>query len=124
MAVVLCISSDASLATTRRWILEHAGHRVVAASNVHDVERACMTEPIDVAVIGQGVPRSERQRIRDLVRNRCPTAKLLELYLPGDGKFLKDADDWMELPADPPAELAERVSQLACKRRCATSANE
>ena len=117
MATVLSISSDDALATTRRLILEEAGHRVVTAFTVHEVERACSAETFDVALIGQGLPRGERLRARELLRTQCPTAKVLELYLARHGKALADADDWMEVPSDTPAELAQRVSALASRKR-------
>ncbi len=113
MAVVLCISTDEALATTRRMILEKAGHRVVTAYDLRQAEQACSREPIEVAIVGQGVPARERQRVRELLRSGCPTAKVLELYLPWVGKLLPDADDWLEVPSDAPAQLAERVSALA-----------
>jgi hypothetical protein len=113
MAVVLCISADESLAMTRRMILQKAGHRVLTVFTVPEAEQACSAQPIDVAVIGQGVPHRERVRIRDLIRNLCPSAKLLELYVPSLGKTIPDADDWLEVPGVAPAELGERVSTLA-----------
>ena len=112
MALVLCISADKALATTRQLILEKAGHRVVTAYTVQEVELACQ-QPIDVAVIGQAVPARERLRIHHLVRTECPRAKILELYLPSVGRTLPDADDAMLVPSDAPAELAQRVSALA-----------
>ncbi len=117
MALVLCISADKALATTRQAILEKAGHRVVTAFTVQEVERACREQPIDVAVIGQAVPARERLRIHQLVRAQCPTAKILELYLPSIGRTLPEADDAMLVPSDTPAELAQRVSALAGERQ-------
>jgi hypothetical protein len=113
MAVVLCVSADESLATTRRMILQKAGHRVLTVFTVPEVEQACSMESIEVAVIGQGVPHRERQRICDLIRSLCPSAKLLELYIPSLGKSVPDADDWLEVPSVAPAELGQRVSTLA-----------
>ncbi len=121
MAIVLCISTDEALAVTRRMILEKAGHRVVTVFTIPEIERACGTEPVEVAIIGQGVPGRERQRIRDVLRSDCPTAKVLELYLPWVGRLLPDADDWLEVPSDEPAELGEKVSALALGRRKATN---
>jgi DNA-binding response OmpR family regulator len=113
MAVVLCVSSDDLLAQTRRLILERAGHRVITAFGTRDVEQACASGQFDVAVIGQGVPRDERIRVRALLRSECPAAKVLELYLPSAGKSLTDADDWLVVPAEMPAELATKVKILA-----------
>ena len=110
MAVVLSFSSDDVLAETRRLILEQAGHRVITAFTLHEVEEACAAPKLDVAVIGQGVPRNERLRVGALVRAKCPGAKLLELYLPNAGKSLPDADDWLLVPAETPSELATKVS--------------
>jgi hypothetical protein len=110
---VLCVSSDDLLAKTRRLILEQAGHRVLTAFTVRDIEDACASDKPDVAVIGQGVPHNERLRVESLVRTKCPGAKLLELYLPSSGKSLPDADDWLVVPAETPRELATKVSILA-----------
>jgi DNA-binding NtrC family response regulator len=110
MAVVLCFSTDDVLAKTRRLILERAGHSVITAFTLREAEQACDAAKVDVAVIGQGVPRDERLRVGALVRSKCPAAKLLELYLPTAGKSLPDADDWLVVPAETPSELATKVS--------------
>jgi DNA-binding NtrC family response regulator len=113
MAVVMCLSTDDTLSQTRRMILESAGHRVLSVKNVPEAERACAEYPVDVAVIGQGVPRAERVRVFDLVRKHCPNAKVLELYRPSDGKALTSADAWLEVPVSVPPALAQKVSELA-----------
>ena len=109
----MCVSTDDTLSQTRRMILESAGHRVLSVKNVPEATRACAENAVEVAVIGQGVPRAERVRVFDLLRKQCPTAKILELYRPTDGKALAAADDWLEVPVSTPPRLAERVAQLA-----------
>jgi hypothetical protein len=45
----------------------------------------------------------------------------LELFVPSTGKMLSEADDWLEVPARIPGDLAERVSLLASKPSGASS---
>jgi hypothetical protein len=56
-----------------------------------------------------------KQHVFDLIQQHCPTAKVLELYSPELGKALKDADDWLEVPAQFPSDLAVHVQRLAVK---------
>jgi len=113
MARVLSVGADKPLMATRKMILEGAGHTVVTATNVHEVEAACASVPFQVAVIGQNVIPAEKQRAFDLIRERCPTAKILCLYNTLSGRVLPDADDWLEVPANSAGELAEHVDKLA-----------
>ena len=98
---------------TRKMILERAGHRVTPVLSEPELVRACANDHFDVAVVGQGVSRNEKPRIFKLVRERCPEAKVLELYTVDTGKVLVEADDWLEVPATIPSEFAERVAALA-----------
>ena len=60
---------------------------------------------------------NEKRRIVHLVRERCPSAKVLELFTVASGKVLDDADDWLQVPTGVPPELADRVNALAKKKR-------
>ena len=117
MARVLCIGVEKQLIETRKRILEASGHTVVTATNQVELVRACKEHAVEVAVIGQAIPRKEKRRVLSLVREHCPMAKVLELYPPSTGKVLNDADDWIEVTSDVPPQLAERVSALAVQRR-------
>ncbi len=56
----------------------------------------------------QGLPQRHEQQIRvgslsrilRLVRQHCPSAKILELLASTTGKILAEADNWMEVPSD------------------------
>lgn len=96
-------------------VLERAGHRVMSAMGEHDLVALCTRYSFDVAVIGQGIPPPEKQRVLRLIREHCPKLKVLELFLPSQGKMLPDADDWLEAPVSPPGNLAERVAALTAK---------
>jgi len=113
MALVLCTGVDFALVRTRQLILQRAGHTVVIAMNESAVVSACEQHEFDVAVIGQTVSSQTKRQLGSLVRQHCPTAKVLELYRFSLGKVLEDADEWLEVPVDVPQELAERVSALA-----------
>jgi len=113
LARVLCAGVDDVLLRTRKMMLEHGGHSVSTASSEPQVRDACLEQSFDVAVIGQAVLLPVKQRLLALVRQHCPNAKVLELYAPYQGKALRDADDWLEVPAAVPPDLVERVSALA-----------
>jgi len=113
MALVLCTGDDRTLLKTRRLILERDGHKVVTATNQQEVVDACKHQKFAVAVVGQGLPLQSKQQIFEVIRQKCKTAKILELYSPYSGKILEQADSWLAVPADVPQELAERVSELA-----------
>jgi CheY-like chemotaxis protein len=113
MALVLCTGIDKTLLETRALILEKAGHTVVTASDEKTMLAACDNHSFDVVVIGQTVSPKMKGRVAGLIREHCPSAKILELYQPHTGKMLDDADSWLIVPADVPRDLADRVEQLA-----------
>jgi CheY-like chemotaxis protein len=115
MALVLCTGVDPVLIKTRQLILERAGHEVVAAMDERAVKTACEQHMFDVAVIGQAVSVRVKRQIMTVIRKYCATAKILELYRFSTGRILEDADSWLEVPADVPQQLAERVTALANK---------
>jgi CheY-like chemotaxis protein len=115
VALVLCTGIDPSLLRTRKLILEKAGHTVVTASDQRDVVAACKNHEFNVAVIGQTVSTKSKRSISSLVRQNCPSAKILELYQANHGPALPagEADAWLEVPTDVPQDLAAQVSKLA-----------
>lgn len=98
---------------TRAMILERAGHTVITAKGKIELETVCHDTRFDVAVIGQVISSDMKRTFSKLIRNNCPTAKILELYSPHEGRQLPDADAWLEVPADVPDDLASRVEELA-----------
>jgi len=114
MALVLCTGSDETLLRTRKLILECAGHQVVLAKNPAAIEQACARNDFHVVVLGQTLVGPEKRRIAAFARRACRSAKILELHMPGQAfKAVPDADDWLEVPAQVPQELAARVTALA-----------
>jgi hypothetical protein len=73
---------------------------------------ACQENRFDVAVVGQVISNVQKQHVFDLVRQHCPTAKVLELYSPVRGVALRDADGWLEVPAQVPTDPAAHVEKL------------
>jgi hypothetical protein len=114
-AVVLCIGADEGLMSARRLILEKAGHRVFQASSSSAAARHCAEHAIEVAVIGQAVPAPEKQRAFDLIREKCPQAKILELHDRATRPFLKSADRRLAV-SEWPGELPDVVSELVASR--------
>lgn len=115
MAVVLCTGVDKVLLRTRALILESAGHHVIGAVSEAEVIAACKQHHFDVVVVGQAMHPAQKKRVFDLARQTCPTAKVLELFHAAKGKTLPAADGWLEVPTDVPADLAEKVTELAGK---------
>jgi hypothetical protein len=113
MAVVLCTGSELVLMETRKLILQGAGHRVVTVTNPSDISSACKEHVFDVAVIGQSTSAKSKRSIASLIRMHCPSAKILELYPANQSPAIDDADSWLEVPAQVPQELAQRVNELA-----------
>ena len=116
MALVLCTGVDPVLLRTRQLILENAGHTVAPASGEHEIRAVCSKQKIDVAVIGQNIPPTVKARMVELVREYCPGAGILELCPQYASKTLKDADAWLEMPADP-EELVNAVNSLAMGKK-------
>jgi hypothetical protein len=111
MALVLSIGTDVVLTQTRQLILEREGHSVISVIDEKSLASACEVYEFDVAVLGQGLSAQMKRRATDLVRHHCPNVKVLELHL--TGRALDDADSWLQVPAQMPQELAERVTELS-----------
>src|SRR6185312_13831038 len=112
MARVLCTGWDKGLLETRALILRSAGHEVHQARTHAEVLSACEQAHFDVAVIGQTVTNRMKRVICSFVKEHCPDVKILELYQPHLGKAVEDADAWLEVPAEIPTDLAQRVGEL------------
>src|SRR5690349_12264766 len=110
MAMVLCTGTDRALMQTRAMILERAGHTVIPAIDEPQLIDACSKVSFDVALIGHSVPEFEKARVLRLIREYCPKTKVLELFIPSQGKKLAGADDWLEGPIPHPNDLVERVA--------------
>ncbi len=113
MANVLCTGSNRTLMETRAYMLQEAGHDVVLATSEPELLDACKKSKFAVAVIGQGLSNEQKLRVGELVRNGCPGALILELYIPSVGKALPDADAWLETLSPRPESFVQRVNQLA-----------
>jgi CheY-like chemotaxis protein len=117
LATVLCTGSDKVLMQTRAMILEQAGHKVIPTMNEKDLVAACKKHRFDVAVIGQGLSHNMKHKVVGLVRQNCPTARILELFNVSDGRGVHDADDWLLVPHQFPEHLVERVTALAERKK-------
>jgi CheY-like chemotaxis protein len=115
MALVLCTGVDAALMKTRQLILEHAGHTVVPACDERAIRAACRAHSIDIAVIEQTMPRFQKLRAFDIVRESCPSAKVLELTAPYAARLLDRADAWLEMPAPSPQVFVDAVNGLVAR---------
>jgi DNA-binding response OmpR family regulator len=111
---VLNTGTDNTLIQARAAALKQSGHAVVSVTNEIDLLDACKRTRFDVAVIGQALSAMPKQRVLSLVRTHCQKVLILELYTAREGKILRDADDWLEVPAEIVGdELVERVTALS-----------
>ena len=74
--------------------------------------KACPRHAFHVAVVGQEETPENKKSVFALVRQHCPSTKILEVYAIEVGRTLKGADDWLALPKQEPTELIERVATL------------
>ena len=116
MAQVLCTGVDRVLMETRKLVLQHAGHNVVGVMDARDLVAICQRHQFDIAVIGQAMSSKSKKAIAALIREHCPSVRILELYPEYQAKTLDDADSWLEVPADKPEALAKRVNELAAQK--------
>ena len=116
MAEVLCTGVDRVLMETRKLLLQQAGHNVIGVTDARDLVAICQGRHFDIVVIGQAMSSNSKRAIAALIREHCPSAKILELYPTYQQKTLDDADSWLEVPADVPAELGKRVTEMAAHK--------
>ena len=84
------------------------------AYDLREVIAACKGRGFAVAVLSQVLPMQEKQRINEIVRQLCPTAKILELHnaiVPD----LPDAQGHLRVATSQPEGLVEAVNVLAGK---------
>lgn len=117
MALVLYSGFDLALLETRKMILEQAGHTVITAENQSAVAAACKQYVFDVAVIGQSISAKSKKSTASIIREQCPSARILELHASHQSRAVDFADSWLEVPADVPQDLADRVTQLTMKAK-------
>lgn len=122
MATVLCTGSNGGITSTRKLILEEAGHTVVAAMSSPEIIAACHDFQFHVAVIGESGHSERSLEWAALIRERCPGVKIVEIYPPQLGASLPSSDARLESP-DVGAKLADRVAELS-KREPAAPNNE
>ncbi len=113
MALVLVIDADEGELARIAAALEAAGHWVVTATLEPVAIAACSQNPFAVAVIGAAVPAPEKHRAFNVVREHCPSAKIVELYRPGSSPVLTEADAALPATADLATELPRRLAASA-----------
>lgn len=112
MARILCTSTDKKLLKTRRLVLEHDGHSVALATSEEGARQLCERCTFDLAIIGHTHTLAEKRAIHGAVRQHCPGARVLEIYIRSTGKVFPDANDWLDIAAETMPELRLRVAAL------------
>src|SRR5258708_14185308 len=76
MAEIVVVGTSEAVITTRRAILERAGHQVTLARDLREVIAGCEQGRFDVVILGQSLPSQEKHRVSDTVSKLCPGVKI------------------------------------------------
>jgi hypothetical protein len=117
VALVLCTGIDPELLASRKLILEGDGHTVVSTMDQRELEKACAEQNFDIAIIGEAMSPKVKRWASQLIREKCPSSRMLELYPFYAGRSLTDVDAWLAMPREHPEEFKEVVNSLAPQRR-------
>jgi hypothetical protein len=112
VALVLCTGIDPELLATRKLILELDGHTVVSTMNQRELEKVCAEQNFDIAIIGEAMSPKVKRWASQLIRENCPSSRVLELYPYYANRSLTDADAWLGMPREHPEEFKEVVNSL------------
>ncbi len=123
MANVITVGANEAVLTTRKAILEKAGHDVVVARDLREIIAACSTRGFDVGVIGQSLPPQEKLRVREILLELCTGIKILEFHN-GIAPDLKTRDAHLGVADSTPEDLVQTVERLARVRRRRAKASE
>jgi CheY-like chemotaxis protein len=111
MAKILHVGTSEAVMTTRRAILERAGHEVTLARNMREVIAGCERESFDVAIVSQSLPAQEKNRVTGTVLELCKGAKILE-YHDAIAPDVPTADAHLHVASSSPESLVETVETL------------
>jgi CheY-like chemotaxis protein len=114
---ILNVALNGALLKPRSAILERAGYEVVPALSHIDVQTACeQHKDFDLVILGHSIPKQEKRRVMQTVREYCGHVPLLELYPHGTIPVDEEADD--QLPSADEADLLlGKVADLLAKPR-------
>ena len=112
VACILCAGASRMLLDIRKLLLERAGYHVVTVTNERALLAACGMYHLNLVVIGQSLTPRVKRLIASIVRDRCQSTKILELYSPHAGPAVDDADSWLKVPVDVPSDFIEHVNAL------------
>jgi CheY-like chemotaxis protein len=116
-AKILNVALNESVLKPRSEILQGAGYEVVSALNHFDVQTACQKHSdFDLVIIGPALPKPEKRRVMQTVRQWCGRVRILELYPPGTEAVDVEADE--QLPSAEEADtLLQKVAEIFAKPR-------
>jgi DNA-binding NtrC family response regulator len=123
MANVITVGNNEAVLSTRKAILEKAGHDVVVARDLREIIAACSTGGFDVGVIGQSLPPQEKLRVSEVLLELCAGIKILEFHN-GIAPDLKTPDAHLGVADSTPDDLVQSVERLARIRRRKAKASE
>lgn len=114
---ILNVARSEALLKSRSAILEGAGYEVVPALDLVNVQRTCETHgSFDLVIIGYALPKAEKRRVMQAVRQFCGRIPILELYSRGATPVDEESDEELA-SADEPDALLAKVSEVLAKKR-------
>jgi CheY-like chemotaxis protein len=112
MPTVIHVGTNEAVLSTRKTILEKAGHTVHLARDLHELIAACEKASFDVGIVGQSLPATEKQRVSGILRQYCSGIKILEFHN-GVVPEVETADAHLRVGDSTPADLVNTVHALA-----------
>ena len=112
MANIIHIGTSEPILTTRKTILERAGHTVTLARDLRAVIAACENQSFDLAIVGQTLPAMEKLRVSDTLRQKCQGIWVLEFH-DAVKPDLNNADAHLRVAETSPDVFLDTVDRLA-----------
>lgn len=112
MPSILNVGRDQRLLETRSWVLEHAGYRVVRATDLAEVEARLKAELLDVVVVCHTLSAEECRVALQLARRLRPAIQ--RLVMTASATAVSDGQQEAVLSAyDGPIALVRAVARVA-----------
>src|SRR6185312_4002042 len=92
-------SGDVGISGWLRRTFRNQPSFVLSESNslITHLRRRCAEQRFDVAIIGEAMSSKVKRWACQLIRENCPSARVLELHPPYAGKSLDDAYAWLAM---------------------------
>ncbi|HUQ50484.1 MAG TPA: hypothetical protein VM056_07220 [Terriglobales bacterium] len=108
----LVVSADRAHSDVRRQILEQAGFKVVAVTDLRSLMEACKTQAFSLAIIGYSIPAAEKARIAQEMKHCLKDIPTLELHEGSDPDLSAVTFSFLQSAASEPDAFLETVRSI------------